>query len=49
MGKTEKNPKENHATEMTKIPKTKKTKIWDEQNIVIHKRRHQQLDNCKNL
>ena len=32
MGKTEKIQKKNHATEVTKIPKTK-TKIWDEQNI----------------
>ena len=32
IGKTWKNRKGNHATKVTKIPKTK-TKIWDERNI----------------
>ena len=32
MGKKEKKWKENLATKVTKIPKTKKTKIWDERN-----------------
>ena len=27
--------KENHATKVTKIPKDKKTKIWDEQHIIL--------------
>ena len=31
-GQDRKNPKENHATKLTKILK-KKYKIWDEQNI----------------
>ena len=33
MGKMEKKRKENHATEMTKIPKTK-TEIWDKETII---------------
>ena len=32
-GQDIKKQKENHATKVTKIPKTQKTKIWDERNI----------------
>ena len=32
VGQDGKKWKENHATKVTKIPKTKKTKIWDERN-----------------
>ena len=34
MGKMEK-WKEHHATKVTKIPKTKRQKIWDERNISL--------------
>ena len=37
MGKTEKNPKENHATEVTKIPKTKRRKYGMKETIEFGK------------
>jgi hypothetical protein len=34
-GQDGKNRKEDHATKVTKIPKSQKTKIWDERNISL--------------
>ena len=38
--------KENYATKVTKIPKTKKTEIWDEQNKTKHINRQDKSHNA---
>ena len=50
MGKTEKNRIENHATEVTKIPKTKRQKYGLNETLmyptlILHNRIHATMDN----
>ena len=46
-GQGGKNQNENHATKMTKIPKKKRRKIWDERNICMKKIRMTKLNKMK--
>ena len=47
MGKTEKPQKENHATKVTKIPKTKQRKYWMNEALNTNFLRHLDIQTFK--